>query len=73
MQERNENKVFLFIAVALLVAPISKGRIGENYSQCVSRYGKAVVALPGLERIHGVAGFEKSGINVFTLFDRQNK
>jgi len=57
----------------MLFTPLSHGRIGENYAQCVARYGKAVAALPGLGHILGVAGFEKSGIAVTALFDQSNR
>lgn len=61
------------IAASLLFASVSHGRIGENYGQCVARYGKAVAALPGLGHILGVAEFEKGGIAVTALFDKANR
>lgn len=76
--ERSEMKhapsfIAISLVAAIMIAQPGYGRIGESYRQCVARYGKAVAALSGLGHIQGVAGFEKSGIAVTTLFDRPNK
>lgn len=60
----------LFLVAA---ANLAEARIGENYRQCVARYGSSYTNFPGLDHLLGVAIFEKSGINVTVAFDRPNK
>ena len=55
------------------VAHLAEARIGENYRQCVARYGSSYTNFPGLDHLYGVAIFEKDGINVTIAYDRPNK
>lgn len=61
------------LASLLMLAPSAEARIGENYKQCVARYGNSVTNFPGLSHLLGVAVFEKSGINIAVAFDKPNK
>lgn len=55
------------------IPQLAEARIGENYRQCVARYGNSFTNFPGLTHLLGVAIFEKDGINVTVAFDRPNR
>lgn len=63
----------LFVLACVCISPIAHARIGENYRQCVLRYGNSVTNIPGFGHLLGVSVFEKSGIGVTIAFDRPNR
>ena len=65
----------LSLVLTLFVALLqnAEARIGENYRQCVARYGGSFTNFPGFDHLLGVAVFEKNGINVTVAFDRPNR
>lgn len=69
---KKQAKVIALIALAG-AANIAEARIGENYRQCVARYGNSYTNFPGLTHLLGVAVFEKDGVNVTVAFDRPNR